>query len=245
VLVTLVHDKDSRVIAGAMYALARIARLSEGAQAIVNARALDNLLELLESVDPKTREWTCELVGTLANHQSTAVAVSESKPCMSLVSLLHDEYSGVIAGATYALSHIARWSDGAQGVVDARVLDHVLVLLRSPNPETRKWTCILVGRLYSNDRAAPAILAMKPFEQFSFLLRDPATRAGAIFALCAISEWLDGVAVLADDVLQELQELRKSPDATIAVPTRIIMDNLAWYKAEEANCLHEEIGIAL
>jgi hypothetical protein len=62
----------------------------------------------------------------------------------------------------YALSEIARWVDGAKGMVDAKVLDHVPRLLESQNPETQKWACEFVGRLASHKSMAPAILKLNP-----------------------------------------------------------------------------------
>jgi hypothetical protein len=104
-----------------------------------------------------------------------------------------DEDSEVIVEATWALSEIAQWLDGAQAIVDAKALDHVLIspkpdisfdkatnyerlvviLLESPKSEVREWTCQLVGRLASHYSTAPAIfeLELKPCVRLVSLLR--------------------------------------------------------------------------
>ena len=78
--------------------------------------------------------------------------------------------AGVNWQAMFALSQIAVKLDGAQAIVDAEVLDDVLVLLESPSPEVRLWTCVLVGSLASHDSIAPAILELKPYKQLLSLL---------------------------------------------------------------------------
>jgi hypothetical protein len=83
-----ISDKDSQVIEWATYALVQIARRSDSVQAIVEAKALDRVLVLLESQSPKIREWTCELVGRLAYGESTVPTVLELKACVRLVCLL-------------------------------------------------------------------------------------------------------------------------------------------------------------
>ncbi|KAF7356891.1 hypothetical protein MVEN_01024900 [Mycena venus] len=54
-LTDFLHDKNSDVVREAMYALAQIARRIEGAQAIVEAKTLDQVLKLLESPNPDIR----------------------------------------------------------------------------------------------------------------------------------------------------------------------------------------------
>jgi hypothetical protein len=113
----------------------------------------------------------------------------------------------VVYRATYALSRIAQRRDGAKAVFDAKVLDHVLTLLKSPNPFARGWTCVLVKGLASHGATAPAMLRRGPILQLVSLLqwvivfhtpswlicvRDPHTRDSAIRALEAITQRSDG-----------------------------------------------------
>jgi len=130
------------------------------------------------------------------------------------------------------------------------VLDHVLELLESPNPDTRGRTCRLVGRLASHKPTAPAILNLKPSLKLVSLLRDPdvTTRDNAIFALDAISQWPDGVAALADiagDVLERLEELShdQSLDVESQVQARKILDNIAQHKAGNAYSVRDGFGL--
>ena len=83
-----ISDGNPQINMRAMEALAQIALWADGAQAIVTAKATDRILELLESPSPNVQSWTCELVGRLASHESTAPAILELKPCVQLVSLL-------------------------------------------------------------------------------------------------------------------------------------------------------------
>jgi len=98
-------DQDSEVMADATYALSRIADWVDGAQAIVDAKA--------------------RLVAWLAGHDSVAPAVLKLNVCVLLVSLLRDKDFQVLHAATYALSQIARWLDGAQAILDAKALHHI------------------------------------------------------------------------------------------------------------------------
>ncbi|KAF8196673.1 hypothetical protein K438DRAFT_1967689 [Mycena galopus ATCC 62051] len=74
---------------------------------------------LLESPDPHVLRWTCELIGTLVCKEAAISAILELKPCVRLVSLSMDEDLMVNQAATYALSQIARWVDGARAVAEA------------------------------------------------------------------------------------------------------------------------------
>ncbi|KAJ7880387.1 armadillo-type protein [Mycena olivaceomarginata] len=197
VLVSLLGDEDS-VVYQATYTLSQIAQWVDGAKGVVDAKALDHVLRLLESPNPDTREWASNLVGWVASHESTAPAVVKLNPSVQLVSLLGGE-DYVVSWATYTLSQIACWVDGAKGVVDAKALDHVLRFLKSPKSNTREWACYLTGNLASHESTAPAILQLKPIPQLESLLQDPdpLIRDNAISALEAIRQWPDGVDVAA------------------------------------------------
>ncbi|KAJ7821392.1 armadillo-type protein [Mycena olivaceomarginata] len=176
-----------------------IAQWVDGAKGVVDAKALDHVLRLLESPNPDTQRWACKLTGNLASHEFTAPAILKLNPSVQLMSSLGDE-DYLVYQATYTLSQTARWVDGAKAVVDAKVLDHVLPLLESPNPDTRNWACVLVHGLASHGATAPAILQLKPIPHLEFLLQDP---HGLIYdnvlsALEAIRQWPDGVAARTD-----------------------------------------------
>ncbi|KAJ6581169.1 armadillo-type protein [Mycena capillaripes] len=130
------------------------------ARMVVDSPVFHFIVEMLESPDGGVPSSSSTLLGTLASHECTAPAVIALKPSVQLVSLLRDKYIDVILGAVYALSQIARWPDGAQDIVDARALEHVMGLLQSPSRRIRRWTCQLVGRLADHDSTAPAVVEL-------------------------------------------------------------------------------------
>ncbi|KAF7350485.1 hypothetical protein MVEN_01354100 [Mycena venus] len=223
-LVSLLLDGETGVVAWAVFTLSQIARWLDGAQAIVDAKALDHVVELLESSSPNIREETCELVGRLAIHGPTASAVLELQLCLRLVPLLCFEDSGIIAKATYALSQIAHWTDGAQAILDAKILEHVLIspmpgvsphkvsdyerpllkILGSLRSTVREWACELIGRLASHNSTAPAIfeLELKPFTRLVSLLQeeDSLVVARAAYALSQIAHWPAGAGVVIESM---------------------------------------------
>ncbi|KAF7356921.1 hypothetical protein MVEN_01028000 [Mycena venus] len=193
-------DKDSSVIARAIYALCQIARWSDGAQAIVDARALDGMLAFLESSSSDIRKWTCELVGRLVEHESTVQAILGLQPCAQLLSVLQDEDAQVTEWATYALSQISLWSDGAQAMGDAKALDRVLILLESQRPRTRERACELVGRLTFHKSTAPTIMELQACGQLVCLLSDddPRVILRATHALAQFAVWVDCAQMIVD-----------------------------------------------
>jgi hypothetical protein len=76
------------MVASVIYALSSIARWPDGAQAVVTAGTLDTVYELIESPNSQVRRLTCELLGNLAHHRSTAGAVMGVYLCARLVSFL-------------------------------------------------------------------------------------------------------------------------------------------------------------
>jgi hypothetical protein len=72
----------------ATYTLSRIARWVDGTKSVVDAKALDHILRLLELPNPGTRRWACKLMGHLALHESTAPAILQLNIPARLVSLL-------------------------------------------------------------------------------------------------------------------------------------------------------------
>ncbi|KAF7356920.1 hypothetical protein MVEN_01027900 [Mycena venus] len=237
-LLSLLRDQESWALLAATSALVQIARWPDGAQVIADEEGImDVILILLQSPSSAVRECTCRLLGRLARHDRTAWAVSYLKSC---VPLLKDEEPQVTESAMYILTQIARRLDGAKAIVDAQVLNQVLKLLEAPDPTHWKWPCTLVGRLASHGPTAPAILELN----LSALLRsrclscEPETCASAIFALCAISEWPDGVEPLekihVDALLRELLAGR-SLQAETRVQAYKILNNLARYRGIEVS----------
>jgi hypothetical protein len=71
-----------------MYALSLIGLWPDGAQAALEAKTLDHVVELLQSPESGVRKWMCWTVGRFAMHEFTAVAVQGLKLCPQLVDLL-------------------------------------------------------------------------------------------------------------------------------------------------------------
>ncbi|KAJ6589195.1 armadillo-type protein [Mycena capillaripes] len=109
-----------------------------------------------------------------------------------------EEDHGVIERATYALSEIARLSNGARDIVDTKITDHILGLLESPSPNIRKWTCRLVGRLASHKFSSTAVLELNPFMQLANLSceEDLEVLEQTVYALSQLAGWLDEMDVL-------------------------------------------------
>ncbi|KAF7350410.1 hypothetical protein MVEN_01345800 [Mycena venus] len=232
-LVALLSDKNSAVVKQAVAALSRIAGSLDGAQAIIDAGALDHVSALLQSASPGIRKWTCILVANLVYHETTRATVLALKLFQTLVALLSDGNLEVVDQATYTLSQMARLADGAQAILDAGALDHISGLLESPNPSIRKWTCRIVERLANHDSTVLSILELGPFDQLLSCLQKPATGVHAIFALSALSKWPDGGAALAkiEQFHEKLEILLKVlPDAQTEFQIHTILDNLNRYE---------------
>ncbi|KAJ6537700.1 armadillo-type protein [Mycena capillaripes] len=200
------------VVAEATYALSRVARWVDGAQAIFDAKALDNVMLSLDSERLRIRRSTCVLIG-------------------NLVPLLFDEDSGVIQYAPYALSHIARWLDGTQAIDDPKTLGHVLGLMSSGSPNIRTWICSLLGNLACYDSTVSAIL--KPCEQLVSLLgeEDPAIILRATYTLSEIARWWDGTqAILEAKTLEYVPKLLDSRSPKVRIGACLLLGNMARHK---------------
>ncbi|KAJ7830059.1 armadillo-type protein [Mycena olivaceomarginata] len=240
-LVFLLDDKHSDVIREATAALAHFSQWVDGAKAVVDAKVLNHILRLLKSTNPDIREWASDLVGRVASHESTAPAVLKLNPSVQLVSSLGGEDS-LVHWVTFSLSQIARWVGGAKGVVDAKVLDHVLRLLESPNLNIRQWASDLVGQLASHESTAPAVLKLNPSVQLVSLLGGEdslvhsvihESSAPAILQLKPIPQLesllQDPDPLIGDSAIFALEEIRQWPDGVnVVAPTDSDCDGVAY-----------------
>jgi hypothetical protein len=69
------------------------------------------------------------------------------------------------------LATIARWLVGAQAIVEAKVQDHILKLLKSQKLRSVDGSCLLLTRLLDHDVTAPAILELNFSKQLMLLSR--------------------------------------------------------------------------
>ncbi|KAJ7161903.1 armadillo-type protein [Mycena crocata] len=211
---TLLRYADLLVVDAAIYALSEFASDPSGAQAVVDANALDLVHKLLQSPHNGVRKWACWTVGKLAGHKSTVAAVLVAEPYSSLVTLLRDTDIPVVEGAIYALSQFASYSNAAQAVVDANALDPIHELLVSHHGQIRRSACWTLGRLGSHKSAVGVVLAGGLCAGLVPLLRDTDILVveGAIYAFAQFAQDRTGAkAVVHGNVLDFIHELLQSP----------------------------------
>ncbi|KAJ7494116.1 armadillo-type protein [Mycena latifolia] len=205
-LVALSSGRDSFQAAPATDALIAIANWPDGAEAAVAAHVLDYVPQWFTSLDRRTRRSACELLADLARHKSTAGAVIDCKPCELLVTILKldpDDYLALCASE--ALINIAKWPDGAEAMVTAKVLDHVSPGLVSRSPGMHRSACDLLAALARHESTAQAVARAIPRTRLVALLWHPHfyVRESADKALQAINDYFagpmyeDGVVIIA------------------------------------------------
>ncbi|KAF8208805.1 armadillo-type protein [Mycena galopus ATCC 62051] len=95
---------------------------------------------------------------------------------------------------------MAKFEDGAQAIVNAGVLNHILELLKSPDPYIRRRTCVLLRELAGHESTAPAISKLKTCEKLVSLWSDK--HSGVIWeataALSRIAQWPDEAKVIVE-----------------------------------------------
>jgi hypothetical protein len=75
-MLILCSNENLKVVESAVQTLRWISRLSEGAQAAVDANVLECVPKLLDSPSQKVRKWTWSILGELTRHESTAKAAT-------------------------------------------------------------------------------------------------------------------------------------------------------------------------
>ncbi|KAJ6566555.1 armadillo-type protein [Mycena capillaripes] len=105
-MVALLSDDSMQVRSGAMYALSRISYWPDGAQHVLNTRAVEYADDMLASVDSALQINTCRLLENLAMHEATAWAVSKFNLSQRLEYLLDHPDSAVRGAAKSACRRI-------------------------------------------------------------------------------------------------------------------------------------------
>ena len=77
----------------------------------------------------------------------------------------------VVWEALYALAGIAHWLEGAQALVNAKVQDHILTLLKSQSWGVLDWTCKLMKELAGHEPTVLAILDLNLLKQLVVLAK--------------------------------------------------------------------------
>ncbi|KAJ7859116.1 armadillo-type protein [Mycena leptocephala] len=232
-LASFLRDENPTFVVPALLALSWVVGGIDGAKAAVDAKVPDYLVELLQSPSSGVRNWSCQLIGRLVYHQSIALAILGVIPWERLVSFLSDAEIDVIDGAGYALGQVSSFLQGAQAVVDAKVQDYAIELLKSSSARVRKWACWLVGNLACHESTRPAILELEPYAPIVTLLRDDIEVVlDAIYALAEIAISTAGArAVVSANVLDHIVQVLGSPSAEVREWSCRLVGNLASHEA--------------
>ncbi|KAF7371309.1 hypothetical protein MSAN_00767000 [Mycena sanguinolenta] len=151
-LVVLLRDEDTYVVHAALYALTQISRTPSGAKAVLNAKALDYVPQLLgpkpmirERFHPSdllplttnmVQDRTNELLASLFRHEFAVPAILRLNICARMVSILqaarspfpydfHEIDYTSLTVATSLLARISEWPGGVSAVADTAVLDAI------------------------------------------------------------------------------------------------------------------------
>ncbi|KAJ7276019.1 hypothetical protein C8J57DRAFT_1312129 [Mycena rebaudengoi] len=177
--------------------LSHLARYESSAVAVVEANVLNSVEKFLRSRPTDLYEHIFPMLGSLLFHESTATSVLDMCLCDFLATLWHGYTDGRRLTRTIAvinlLFHIARWREGAEGMVTAKSLDNIRRGLQSHKVMIRLSACRLLRELVGHESTVQAVVAIVPREDIVALL----------------SEWDDDVRECAVATLQIL-------DATLA-----------------------------
>ncbi|KAJ7476524.1 armadillo-type protein [Mycena latifolia] len=245
-LVGLLRDSNNLpVFAFVVATLTGITRtLPIAAQVAVEANVLHHVAALLDSPISMVRSNACQILASLAWHESTAAAVLETQPCERLVTLLSDSH--VVDEALNALTNLAHWPDGAEAAVAAKVLDHVGEQFASPRSKVRESAGELLCKISRHYSTVPAILRIKPCELLLTLLSTVNGHgAGCAFdALINIVNFPDGAEdAVAANVLDHVAERLTSPLRWVQGSACELLAKLAGHRVGAAAILDIKLKI--
>ncbi|KAJ7220956.1 hypothetical protein C8J57DRAFT_1731886 [Mycena rebaudengoi] len=153
--------------------LSHLALHESTAIAIVEANVLNSVEKLLRS-RPTDLYWHIfPMLKALASHEFTATALVTLLVTLWREGLDAVDPSTPAVDAIGLLPHIARWREGAEGLVTGNLLDNVLNWLHSLNLWIRLSTCSLLRELVGHESTAQAVVAIVPREDIVALLSDP------------------------------------------------------------------------
>ncbi|KAJ6523397.1 armadillo-type protein [Mycena vulgaris] len=185
---SLLHDENFQIIHSAVYTLYKLTKSAQGAQAVINANVLDYTAELLESPEPKVREYMRDYYcGT-------------------------DENSAISECAAEALYWITETPAGVQAVLNADVLDCVVDLLESHN---RNWAKRM---LEDHEIHVAEALSTRHSKQHTSFFRETDNKVikSTVGTLYKITASLEGVqAALDANIFSCLAELLQSPNSDV------------------------------
>ncbi|KAJ7622369.1 armadillo-type protein [Roridomyces roridus] len=181
------NDEQPRIRTPALSVLAEMAVHPAGAAAVIEAKTLDHLTELLS---PGFEDTGCLLLANLRKH-------NKSRKQSNLVEMLFELSSGEDEHvATQAISELIKISarpdetSGTSRTIVGNVLARLSVWFESPRAAVRRQACTMMGVLAGYEFAVPAIIRAKKIETLSNLLRDqdPSVASAAICAINRITE---------------------------------------------------------
>ncbi|KAJ7609178.1 armadillo-type protein [Mycena polygramma] len=215
-LVLLLSDSEPSVRRCSVEALYHITRVADGLRAVVEAKVLDLVPQLLDSNAGEEKWWTLRLVAKLAGEEeSTAMEVLRINPCQRLLLLSDSNNIDVHRAAVYALSMICQWPEGAKAVLNANALEYVPKLFDSADAIVRGLTCAMVGN-FARHRLLPLAVWMLEFRKRLVSLlsdRHVYVRRRSIEAVYHICRGADDVRAVVDaQVLEHVPNLLDSDD---------------------------------
>ncbi|KAJ7456234.1 armadillo-type protein [Mycena galericulata] len=117
----LSQEQDIGILRSIICSLSQISRRTDGSRALISTNVLDYVPKFLDSPNVEIRQCSCELLGNLSCHESTAPAILASI-CGQLMHLLRDKNDIVSGEAEDSLNKIMRSSEGAQAAINAKVV---------------------------------------------------------------------------------------------------------------------------
>ncbi|KAJ6532569.1 armadillo-type protein [Mycena capillaripes] len=218
-LFSLLNDEHSWVVENALNFLANAAMSQDGAEAIVLAEA-----------GPKP---SISRTQRSCGSESQPLGAGCLFPESYLVSLSHAN-PRVVEHAINAVANAAQWQDGAKAAIQAKVQDHLLKLLESPNVPVRESASRLVRNLVRHEVTAATLLEINHYELLVSCFNDgnPVVVESAINALASAAQQQDGAeAVVRDKVLDWVLELLEFSNPVARKSTCRLVRNLALHEA--------------
>ncbi|KAF7356379.1 hypothetical protein MVEN_00970300 [Mycena venus] len=232
-LATLLRDDNSQVIECTLDALCQVVHWSFPTDFLLqNDKMSEHVLKLLKSPLPGVREKACTLLGRLSSHRPLW-SLMDFDACEQLVSLLGDENSGVAGEATYAITHIGRWSDV---VVDSPVFNGFVQMLGSTDVGARISSCRLLTSVAGYRSNISPILELGVCDRLATLLRDDNAQVieCTLDALCQVAHWaypFPNDWLREDDkILKDVLELLKSPLPGVREKSCTLLGRLFIYR---------------
>ncbi|KAF8179990.1 armadillo-type protein [Mycena galopus ATCC 62051] len=250
-LVFLLRDEDTYVIENAIFALSEMTHWRDGMHAVLDAKALECVLELLGSANFLTLKWTCWMLGRLThNSPMVAAAILETDIPAKIVSMLQirDQDKDILDSTIFAISGIIKHPDSLNPAVRNNMLIYVKELLDSPHADAQRWACRTLRQLAQHRHTAAAVLEVKPCVQLMTLLRDRDEEIveSAIYTLARLTEWLDGAQDAVNAKAQQcIPELLESSNNAVRKWTCKMLGNLAHHKSTAGAILELKVCGAL